>query len=392
MIYRENPKNGDKLSQLGFGCMRLPRKGTSIDMAASTKMIHSAIENGVNYFDTAYIYPGSEVALGQILSGEWRKKVYIATKLPVIITRTAEDIDKYFNKQLERLNTDYIDYYLTHMLTRLADFEKIKNFGIEDWIAKQKNNGKIRNIGFSFHGTKEEFKKIVDAYDWDFCLIQFNYLDENHQAGLEGLRYAHAKGMPVMIMEPLRGGKLANGLPQKALKEFHAVDSSRSAADWGLRWVWNHPEVTLLLSGMNTQTQIDENIRLASEVNPLSLTDKDLDAYKKVYNCMRESIKVNCTSCGYCIPCPAGINIPNVFSNYNEYFMEKRMETLGQYMVSTGISPENPAYASLCKRCGKCEKHCPQNIKIMDTLQDAVKVLEPFWLKPIAKLARRFTK
>ena len=392
MMYRENSKNGDQLSQLGFGCMRLPRKGTSIDIPRSTEMIHSAIEKGVNYFDTAYIYPGSEVALGQILSGEWRKKVFIATKLPVIITRTAEDIDKYFNKQLERLNTDYIDYYLTHMLTSLADFQKIQGFGIENWIAKQKSSGKIRNIGFSFHGTKEEFKKIVDAYDWDFCMIQLNYLDENHQAGMEGLQYAHAKGMPVMIMEPLRGGKLANGLPQKAVKEFKKENASRSAVDWGLRWVWNRPEVTLLLSGMGTQEQVDENIRLASEIKHSSLTEQELAAYKKVYTYMRENLKVNCTSCGYCIPCPFGVNIPNVFSNYNEYFMEKRTETLMHYMVSSGVAPQKPSYASLCKRCGKCEPHCPQNIKIMDTLRDASSVLEPFWLKPAARLAKKFTK
>ena len=392
MIYRENIKNGDKLSQLGFGCMRFPRKGTSIDIARSREMVHDAIEKGVNYFDTAYIYPGSEVALGQILTDELRKKVFIATKLPVIITRTAGDIDKYFNKQLERLNTDYIDYYLTHMLTSLTDFEKIKNFGIEDWIARQKNSGRIRNIGFSFHGAKGEFKKIVDAYDWDFCMIQYNYLDENYQAGFEGLQYAHAKGMPVMIMEPLRGGKLINGLPQKAVKEFKDANAERSLADWGLRWVWNHPEVTLLLSGMGSQEQVDENIRLASEIAQHNLTAQELAVYKKIYGYLKESIKVNCTACGYCVPCPAGLDIPNIFSNYNEYYTENRMESLMQYMVSAGISPKQPAYASRCKGCGKCEKHCPQNIEIMNVLRDASKVLEPFWLKPVASIARTFTR
>ena len=392
MIYRENIKNGDQLSQLGFGCMRLPRKGTSIDMVRSKELIHAAIEKGVNYFDTAYIYPGSEAVLGRILSGELRKKVYIATKLPVIMTRTAEDINRYFDKQLERLQTDYIDYYLMHMLTSMADFEKLKNLGIESWIQKQKSSGRIRNIGFSFHGTKEHFKKIIDAYDWDFCMIQYNYLDEAYQAGLEGLQYAHLKGMPVMIMEPLRGGKLATSIPPKAMAEFQIVDKERSAADWGLRWVWNHPQMTLLLSGMNTHAQLDSNAALASQVNPLHLSQQELEAYKRVYSYMKENIKVNCTSCAYCVPCPFGVNIPAIFSSYNEYFTGGRLQALSHYMISSSIAPESPSYASHCKRCGKCEKHCPQEIKIMDQLQEASKVLEPFWLKSAAKIARKFTK
>ncbi|MCL2771880.1 MAG: aldo/keto reductase [Oscillospiraceae bacterium] len=391
MLYRENQRNGDKLSQLGFGCMRLPRKGVGIDISRSADMVHSAIEKGVNYFDTAYVYPGSENALGQILSGGWREKVNIATKMPLFLVRSANDFDKFFSQQLEHLKTGFIDYYLLHMLTDFEYFDKLRSLGIEDWIKKEKASGRIRNMGFSFHGRYDSFAKIIDAYDWDFCMIQYNYLDENHQAGTAGLKYANSKNLPVIIMEPLRGGKLAAGLPDEAMREFRAVNNDRTPADWGLRWVWNHPEATVVLSGMNSETQCEQNIATASEVAANSMTEEESEAVKKVTAIMKSKIKINCTGCGYCMPCPHSVDIPGTFSSYSNSYIFDRMHIITNYMMTTGVLAEKPGFASQCKKCGKCEKHCPQNIKIMDELENASKYLEPFWVKAAAKVMRRFT-
>ena len=391
MLYRKNPKNGDNLSQLGFGCMRLPHKGVGIDVKRSADMIYSAIEKGVNYFDTAYLYPGSESALGQILSDGWREKINIATKMPLFLVRSEKDFDKFFSQQLERLKTDYIDYYLLHMLTDFEYFDKIRSLGIEDWIKKEKDNGRIKNIGFSFHGRYDSFVKIIDAYDWEFCMIQYNYLDENHQAGTPGLKYANSKGLPVIAMEPLRGGKLAAGLPDKALHEFQAVDKERPPADWALKWIFNHPEVTVVLSGMSSEDQTAQNIKTACEAKIGSMTEEELSAVNKVVEIIKANIKVNCTGCGYCMPCPANVDIPEAFSRLNEGVLLGRMHIIISYMMSTGVLAEKPQFASQCKKCGKCEKHCPQDIKIIDTLEQARKYLEPFWVKTGAKIIRKFT-
>jgi len=392
MIYRENQKNGEKLSQLGFGCMRFPRKKTgAIDIQRSADMIHSAIENGVNYFDTAYIYLGHEAALGQILSGGWREKINIATKMPLFLVRSEKDFDKFFEQQLERLKTDYIDYYLLHMLTDYEYYDKIRSLGIDNWIEKEKKNGRIKNIGFSFHGKYDSFTKIIDAYDWDFCMMQYNYLDENHQAGTAGLKYANSKGLPVIIMEPLRGGKLASGLPDKALKEFNAVDKDRQPADWGLRWIWDHPEVNVVLSGMSSKEQTEQNIKTACEAIPNGMSEKEFNAVKKVVDIMKANIRVNCTGCGYCMPCPMNVDIPEAFSRYNEGALLSRFHIIKNYMMSAGVLAEKPHFSSQCKKCGKCEKHCPQNIQIMNELEKAAKYLEPFWVKGAAKVMRKFT-
>jgi len=391
MIYRENPKNGDKLSQLGFGCMRFPRKGPGIDVKRSADMVRSAIEKGVNYFDTAHIYPGSEAALGQILSGGWREKINIATKMPLFLVRSEKDFDKFFAQQLERLKTDYIDYYMLHMLTDFEYFDKIRSLGIEDWIKKEKNSGRIKNMGFSFHGQYNSFAKIIDAYDWDFCMIQYNYLDENHQAGTAGLKYAHSKGVPIIAMEPLRGGILVNGLPEIAKREFKSVDKERTPADWGLRWVLNCPEITVALSGMSSEEHTELNIKTASESQAGSMTGAELKAVEKVVGIMQEKIKVHCTGCGYCMPCPAGVDIPEALSRYNEGALLSRLHIITHYMMSAGVLAEKPQFSSQCIKCGKCENHCPQGIKIIEELAKARKYLEPFWVKGTAKIMRRFT-
>ena len=392
MLYRKNQKNGDDLSQLGFGCMRFPRKKMGgIDIPHSADIVKSAIENGVNYFDTAYIYPGSEAALGQILSESGlREKVYIATKMPLFLTRSDKDFDKFFSTQLGHLKTNYIDYYLLHMLTDFEHFEITRRLGIEDWIKKEKQSGRIKNIGFSFHGRYDSFVKIIDSYDWDFCMIQYNYLDEYHQAGTTGLEYAYSKNIPVIIMEPLRGGILANGLPDKAKHALQTENKDRAPADWALRWLWNHPELTVVLSGMSTELQTEQNIKTACESVVGGMNEKELSAVKKVVGIMQEQIRVNCTKCGYCMPCPAGVDIPEAFSSYNEGVILKRIKTIKHYVMSSGLLAEKPGFASQCVKCGKCEKHCPQGIKIIDTLAQASKYLEPFWAKPIIKAARRF--
>lgn len=386
MNYRLNPKNGDKLSALAYGCMRFPS-----DEKLAEKQVVYAIEQGVNYFDTAYIYPGSEATLGRILSKGYRDKIKLATKLPHYLVRKPADMEKLFQTQLERLQTDRIDYYMMHMLMDLKDWTRLVDFGVLAWIEEKKKNGQIINLGFSFHGGKKAFIDIIDAYDWDFCMIQYNYLDENHQAGTAGLKYAHEKGLPIIVMEPLRGGKLANGLPEQAVREFKAVKPDRSPAEWGLRWVLDHPEVTVVISGMNAEAQVDENIRMASEAKAGAFTPVEHEAIKKAVDIMRASIKVGCTGCGYCMPCPAGVDIPAAFYSYNDVAIIGRMHTIVMHMLQSGIAPKAPTFARQCKRCGKCEKHCPQEIKIMDELEQAAKAVEPAWVKPVARIAKVFT-
>ncbi len=391
MNHRKNHKNGDELSILGFGCMRFPTKRNNIDEARAEAMIVSAIEQGVNYFDTAYIYHmgKSESFLGKVLSKGYRNKIKLATKMPHYLVKTEADLEKILNKQLERLQTDFIDYYLIHMLPDIGVWEKLKALNIEKWIEDKKKSGQIINIGFSFHGLKDQFIKLVDVYPWEFCQIQYNYLDENNQAGVEGLKYAASKGLPVIVMEPLRGGKIVNNLPKEVNDIWHSAQPKRSIADWALRWVWNHPEVTVVLSGMSTEEQVEENIRIASEVQHNQFTEYDLALFTKAKEILNKDIKVNCTGCGYCIPCPAGVDIPTCFSIYNEKYTLKSKRSFINYIQNTGAVTKNPAYASLCKKCGKCETHCPQNIPIREKLSDVSKEMEGAFFKPVVKIGKK---
>ena len=386
MQYRVDPKTGNKLSALGFGCMRFPK-----GMAAAEAVIKSAVEHGVNYFDTAYIYGGSEETLGTVLAkNDLRKDVYITTKLPLLLCRSAADFDRLFEKQLSRLKTDYIDYYLMHMITDLQQWKKLCSWGIEDWIARKKAEGQIRQVGFSFHGSCDEFLDVLAAYDWDICMIQYNYSNENYQAGVTGLRAAASRGIPVIIMEPLLGGKLVNGLPQKAVNLFNKADSSLSPAAWGLRWLWNQPEITGIISGMNAIAQVEENARVAELALPESLSEGEMEVYRQVREVFNAYYKIPCTGCGYCMPCPRHVNIPACFSSYNAMFMLGKITALQQYTTSTGGTSEVQSYASLCTQCGKCEKHCPQNIAIRDSLREVSRKMEPFWYKLAISIARRF--
>ncbi|MDO4501158.1 MAG: aldo/keto reductase [Erysipelotrichaceae bacterium] len=388
MQYRLD-KYGNKISVLGYGCMRFTRNGTTIDMPKAEKELLTAIEQGVNYFDTAYIYPGSEEALGEILAkNNLREKVYIATKLPQYLMRKSETIEKTFNEELKRLQTDYIDYYLMHMFTDFKEWENLESLNIREWISEKKEKGSIRNIGFSYHGDTEMFLKILNAYDWDFCQIQYNYLDEHSQAGRKGLEAAYSKGSPVIIMEPLRGGKLVNMLPKKAVDLINSNEHHYSAAEWGLRWLWNQKEVTCVLSGMNSLDMVNENIRIASSVEANEFTEKEFDVIDKIKTAIRENEKVGCTGCRYCMPCPKGVDIPGNFYYYNLTGIYKKMSARKEFIQVMALRA-NPGFASECIGCGKCEQHCPQHINIREKLKEADKALRPLPFKIGIDVARK---
>ena len=387
MKYRAD-RYGNQISQLGYGCMRFSRKGSAIDYEKAEREVLLAIEKGVNYFDTAYVYPGSEECLGRILDeNKCRDRVYIATKLPQYIIRSAAAVDRTFDEELVRLRTDYIDYYLMHMFTDTAEWEHLTTLGIEDWIARQKEAGRIRNIGFSYHGETEMFLQILDAYDWDFCQIQYNYLDEHTQAGRRGLQAAAQKGVPVVIMEPLRGGKLVK-LPDRAKEALAADSKGYSSAELGLRWLWNQPEVTCVLSGMNSEEMVEENCRIAAEAEPGDLTKEDLEIVERIKAIIREKEKVGCTGCRYCMPCPKGVDIPGNFYYYNLMYMEKKSPARMEFAQNMGMRKE-PGFASQCIGCGKCEKHCPQHISIREKLKEADRNLRPIPYKIGIHVARK---
>ena len=389
MQYR-NDKYGNKLSVLGFGCMRFSRKGNGIDTDKAEKELMAAYEAGVNYFDTAYIYPGSEAALGEILERNGiREKVNIATKIPQFMVRNREGLDKYFDEQLSRLRTTYIDYYLMHHVTDVAMWEKLKAVGVLDWIRAKKESGAIRNIGFSYHGNTENFLKVLGDYDWDFCQVQYNYLDEVSQAGVKGVKAAAERGIPVVIMEPLRGGKLVNMLPKGALEAMKASGRGWTPAEWGLRWLYDQPEVTVVLSGMNSVEMVEENCRTASEALAGHLTEEDRAVLEVVKKNIREKAKVGCTGCRYCMPCPKGVVIPGIFRCYNAMFTESKSLGRFQFAQTVGLTKQ-PAFATQCVQCGKCEQHCPQNIPIRQKLKEADKALRPLPYKIGIGFARWF--
>jgi len=372
MQFRTVPKNGDKLSVLGFGCMRLPLKGQYIDEERAISQIRYAIDNGVNYVDSAPPYHGgnSEKVLGKALLDGYRKRVKIATKLTPFMLNKAEDMDKMLKTSLQKLQTDHIDYYLLHGLEK-EFWNKLQGFGALKFLEKAKTKGKIVNIGFSFHGSTKTFKAIVDANDWAMCQIQYNFLDEKIQAGTKGLKYAASKNLAVMVMEPLRGGALAGKLPKDVKQFYDGSKTQRSAAEWGLRWVWNHHEVTVVLSGMNDEKQIAENIKTAETALPNAMKSDELATIKNVAEAYRNLTKVQCTGCEYCMPCPSGVNIPANFRIYNDYYMfgeDQQSRVMYGLMLMGGFTGKR-ADASLCKDCKQCMERCPQHIAIPDQLK-----------------------
>ena len=383
MQYR-NDKQGRPLSALGLGCMRFPNSKTETE-----SLILAAIEGGVNFFDTAYIYPNSEKTLGAILARHnKRKDVLIATKLPLLMCKGPEDFDKYFEEQLRRLQTDYIDYYFLHNIPDFAVWEKFRDWGIEAWAAEKKKAGQIGQLGFSYHGTGGDFLKVIDAYPWDFCMIQYNYYDPHYQAGEIGLKAAAAKGIPVFAMEPLLGGRLATGLPKQAVELFKQADPALTPADWALRWLWNQSEVTLVLSGMSSTQQVEQNIAATNAFKPLS--DAELAIYDEVVELFRKSYKVNCTGCDYCLPCPQGINIPACLASYNASYAQGYYTGISLYFNSTAALTKQPASPRLCNGCGKCVRQCPQNLDIPKALKKTAGRLEPLPLRLGLAAARKF--
>ncbi|MCR5387644.1 MAG: aldo/keto reductase [Lachnospiraceae bacterium] len=389
MIYRKD-KYGNDISVLGFGCMRFPKKGTGIDQELTTKLIKEAFDAGVNYYDTAYIYGGSEAALGEALETLGiRDQVKIATKLPHYLVKKADSLDKYFEEQIKRLRTDHVDYYLMHMLTDVATWERLKELGIIEWLDKRKKEGSVRQIGFSYHGNTDMFKQLLDAYDWDFAMVQYNYMDEHSQAGRAGVEYAHEKGVPVWIMEPLRGGKLVNNLPKSALDIFNNAPVKDTPAAWAFKWLFSQKEVTCVLSGMNSLEMLRANIKTASESNIGCMSEEDDNMLRDVAKAINSSMKVGCTGCAYCMPCPKGVDIPGTFSAYNRVYSEGFASGMKDYIMSTTLR-KNPTVASNCVGCGKCEQHCPQSIEIRKELKNASKLLDNIVTKIVGRGIKLF--
>lgn len=391
MQYRKM-KDGTEVSILGYGCMRFTSSGGRINLDKTEEEILLAIQNGVNYFDTAYIYGGSEEALGTILErNHYRDQVYIATKLPYYLLKNASSIEKLFQEQLKRLKTDHIDYYLMHMLFDVEVWNSLKRLGIDTWIAEKKKSGAIRNIGFSFHGDTATFKALIDAYDWDFCQIQYNYMDEHTQAGREGLQYAHSKNIPVIIMEPLRGGRLTAYLPDAAKKVFADYPIKRTPAEWALNWLWDQPEITCVLSGMNSSAMVAENCKTADTTGIGIFTEADHNLIEKVRSKINQTLKVGCTGCGYCMPCPHGVDIPTAFRCYNQSATQKKFTTMLEYAQITSLK-KGTSSLTQCIKCGACEKHCPQHIEIRKELQNAKKALQPFYVRAFLKFVQKFVR
>ena len=391
MQYRRVPKNGDELSALGFGAMRLPTKRGKIDDERATKQIRYAIDHGVNYIDTAVPYHqgGSEPFLGRALQDGYREKVKIATKLPPWKVTCREDMDTILDSQLQRLQTDHIDYYLLHGISA-GDWKRLCGLGVLEFLESAKAAGKIVNSGFSYHGDRKTFREIIDAYPWVFCQIQYNFLDENTQAGTDGLHYAASKGIAVIIMEPLRGGRLANKLPKEVNRIYRDATPKRSAAAWALRWVWDHPEVTVVLSGMNDESQIAENIQTCDETSPDAMSPAEHEVIGKAAGVFRRQIKVGCTGCAYCMPCPAGVNIPECFRLYNDFYMEGTSSLMTRVFYGLQLLDGRgvPSHAALCKNCGKCVKACPQHIAVPDELKKVSKTLGGLRTKMLVPLVK----
>ena len=381
MQYRTMPKTGDKLSALGFGCMRLPKTGDIIDEARAIAQIRQAIDAGVNYVDTAWSYHDgeSEVVLGKALQDGYREKVNVATKLPSWAVETREDMDRFLNAQLEKLGVKQIDYYLVHTLFG-GSWDRLVKLGLREFLDQAKQDGRIANAGFSFHGMADDFIRIVDGYDWVFCQIQYNYLDEEYQAGTRGLQYAASRNLGVVIMEPLRGGNLAMPKAPPAIAEIWAkAETRRTPAEWGLRWVWNHPEVTVVLSGMNEESQVRENLAVAEAALPDSLSADELDLVDQVRKKYQEIMLVGCTGCAYCMPCPMDVQIPRCFDFFNRANMfgdKPEWKRMYNRMVGGALSNTPSGYASQCVACGTCLEKCPQGINIPEVLEKVVAELE----------------
>ena len=372
MQYRTFGRLDWRPSALGFGAMRLPTLDGDpgkIDEALATRMIRTAIDAGVNYVDTAWPYHKGEGEpfVGRCLQAGYREKVKLATKMPCWLIEEADEFDTFLAQQLKRLQTDHIDFYLLHGLNKTR-FPVVRDLGVFEWAERAIADGRIGHLGFSFHDELPVFKEIVEAYDWTFCQIMYNYMDTEFQAGREGLRHAAAKGLAVIAMEPLRGGSLTQPAPEPVAKLWNESPVRRSQADWALQWVWNHPEVSLLLSGMSEMYHVEENVKSAENSGVGTLSDEELARVERVRAAYRSLSPIPCTDCKYCMPCPSGVSIPRIFSIYNAAMMYGDRKS-AQRSYNQFMKPENRA--DNCTECGQCESACPQQIKIIDWLKNA---------------------
>lgn len=378
MKYRIFPKTGEKISLLGIGTMRLPvidGDSLKIDEEEAIKMIRSGIDAGVNYVDMAYMYHGgnSEVVTGKALKDGYREKVLLADKMPVWLAKEPEDQEKIFEEQLTRVGVDYFDMYLIHNIDEFI-WKRVLKYNTFDFLKEKQAEGKLKHIGFSFHGeTPAFFKEVIDKYDWDFCQIQLNFMDTKIQAGLEGLHYAGSKGIPVVIMEPLKGGKLTDVLPDSVKQYWDEAPIKRSPAEWALRWVADQPEVMTILSGVTSMEQLEENIKVLSDAEPNSLSSEELEIIDKVGAKYNELIPYSCTSCKYCMPCPNKVSIPEIIENRNEWELfnhnPKIKEAYNMFIV-----PKRRA--SACIECGECEEKCPQHLPIIKIMKESAEIFE----------------
>jgi predicted aldo/keto reductase-like oxidoreductase len=367
MQYRDFGKLDWKVSALGFGCMRLPTlegDHANIDEPEATRMLHYAIDHGVNYVDTAYPYHGgnSERFVGRALKGGYREKVRLATKLPCWKVETAEDFDALLNEQLEKLQDEHIDFYLLHALNK-ERWPQVRDLGVREWAEGAIADGRIGHIGFSFHDDYDAFQTIIDEYDgWTFCQIQHNYIDIENQAGTKGLKYADSKGLAVVIMEPILGGRLVDP-PEQIQALWDSAAKKRTPADWALQWLWNQPEVAVVLSGMSTMQHVEENVASAEASGVGTLTEEELALVAQVREKYKELCPIPCTKCGYCMPCPNGVDIPRNFAVYNEGVMydkpDRAREGYNNWM-------DEEKRASQCIQCRECEEKCPQSIVISE--------------------------
>ncbi len=380
MLYREMGKTGEKVSILGFGCMRLPIRGNyvQIDIDKASNLLDHALDQGINYLDTAYPYHGistshggnSEIFLGEYLSeGGRRDEVYLATKLPTWRLENEEDMENFLIQQLKRLKTDYIDFYLLHSLKEKQWFH-LEDLGVLEFLDKAVADGRIKYTGFSSHDETDFIKEVVDSYQWDMCQIQYNYLDENIQAGKEGLNYAAEKGLGVVIMEPLKGGVLADYVPSEVQKIWDNAPLKRTPAEWAFRYLWDIPEISVVLSGMNTTEQLHENLQTAEKGLPRSFTSEERKLMEEVKEVYLGKISVECSKCGYCMPCPSGINIPQCLSYLNQAGMfEDYSEVKNQYYFML----KDTEMAGNCLECGLCEEMCSQHLSIREELKKVVR-------------------